>query len=231
MANSMQQSDPKRRLAVTAPAPATALLNLLHNMVGHSTCESAELMRPTAESVVKVIGWREVQSQRSRRSHLVYTILAAAPSEANPKETSDARLVQRRYRDFAKLHATLLPRARQAGISLPALPSKLTSLGRRLSPELGAQRQRALHAYLCWIVSHPPLMCAELRLFLGLAPRVYSMELKADAISDVDTMDADVDMDEKMADARADEAFAVDLAQLERIAVECMLDDELWGRR
>jgi len=219
--------EPKRRLAVEAPTNSTVLLNLLHKMVGHAT-ESCEMMCVDPGSLVKVIGWREVPSQTSSRSHLVYTILAAAPSSS---QTSEARLVQRRYNDFVKLQSALLPHARQAGLTLPALPSKLSSLGRRLSPAVGAQRQKALHCWLCWVVSHPQLLCDALRLFLGLSPKVTKTALpKATEMAGPEAMELDMNASTDDEPSCGEKAFAVDLAHLEQQAVECMLDDKLWGR-
>merc|ERR1719473_471161 len=155
--NASQHGPPgeKRRLALQAPTSTLALLNILHRMTGHRLPEGHELFTPEAGSFVRVVGWREVSS-RTGGAHLAYTILAAAPSavhqyphaEGMPPPASEARLVMRRYRDFVKLHATLSPHARQAGLTLPPLPSRITAIGRKLSPEVGAQRQRALHDWL-----------------------------------------------------------------------------------
>mmetsp|Transcript_69909 Transcript_69909/g.138525 ORF Transcript_69909/g.138525 Transcript_69909/m.138525 type:complete len:314 (-) Transcript_69909:359-1300(-) len=225
---------PKRRLAIQAPTTSVKLLGLLHRMVGHANCDPCKMMSPEAGSVVKVIGWREVPSQSVRnRSHLVYTILAAAPS--GTQDTSEARLVQRRYSDFVKLHAALVPHARQAGLTLPALPSKLSSLGRRLSPAVGTQRQKMLHAWLCWVVSHSQLLCDALRLFLGLSPRGPGEAEEPlpgpDVAMEVD-MNANMDaaMETSVEDQPQSSKIAVDLAHLEHVAVAAMLDDDLWGR-
>lgn len=111
-------------------------------------------------AVVKVLGWRTAESGK----HVVYTILAA--SRCN--DGSEARYVQRRFKDFSKLHDALVPHARRAGVRLPALPSKLSSLV--VAPEaLGAQRKVALHEWLGLVVAQPHLRrAAELRSFLGL---------------------------------------------------------------
>ena len=82
-------------------------------------------------------------------------------------EQQGARLMQRRYRDFEKLHTGLTPFARRTGTTLPPLPSNLT-FGRKLSTEFAQQRQEALQQWLSRIASKPPLWCDALRLFLGL---------------------------------------------------------------
>ena len=82
-------------------------------------------------------------------------------------EAQGARLVQRRYRDFNKLHTSLAPVAKSAGVPLPALPTNKT-FGRNLSEEFAAQRQAALQGWITMVVARPPLWCEALRLFLGL---------------------------------------------------------------
>lgn len=214
-------------------------------MTGHRVPEGHELSTPETGSFVRVVGWREVAS-RTGGAYLAYTILAAAPSaniqpcaDGMPPPTSEARLVMRRYRDFVKLHATLTPYARQAGLTLPPLPSRLTALGRKLSPEVGAQRQRALHDWLSRVACHPCLLCDELRVFLGLPPKsLRTKESKPPPCQEnmnIDKMDveplAKFDSEESQTDGPPEEAvFAVDLSELEAKAVECMLDDQLWGR-
>jgi len=255
---------PKKRFAVAAPALPPALLCVLHRLTGHEAPLACEVnMRPEDGSVVRVLGWRAVQSRSGGSSHLVYTILAASPSSSTPG-VSEARLVQRRYRDFAKLHTALAPVARAARVALPALPSKMVAFGRNLSTAIGMQRQRALHEWLSFAVGQPQLQCDALRVFLGLSPLqlpppplpppAYSAaaaladERHASAgCSDDDEASSATDMHVENG-AESDSGYAsmttdagaehsegvvisVDLADLERQAIETMLDDELWGRR
>jgi len=230
----------KRRFALRAPTSAELLLRVLHRVTGHAEPPAHELHAPEIGSLVRVLGWRQVSTSNGG-AHLVYTILAAAPAQIlgeKSAELSEARLVMRRYRDFVKLHAVLAPHARRAGISLPALPSKLTAFGRRLSPEVGAQRQKALHEWLSLVAGYPALLCDELRVFLGLSPHMYGAT-EAKLTSECGHMEAgdsskmDVESHGYASEGTADVeegAFAVDLAELEAKAVEVMLDDELWGR-
>merc|ERR1711871_1750991 len=83
-------------------------------------------------------------------------------------EAQEPRLVQRRYRDFERLYATLGPVARRAGVPLPPLPTSF-SFGRNLTEEFAAQRQASLQLWLTKVVARPPLWCDAMRLFLGLA--------------------------------------------------------------
>jgi len=223
-----------------------ALLKLLHRMTGHAIPLDSELGQVESDSVVRVLGWRESRT-RTGQAHLVYTVLASAPARLMredersqmPTELSEARLVHRRYRDFAKLHAVLAPRAKAAALALPALPSKLKAFGRNLSPEVGSERQRALHDWLCWVCSQPALLCDELRLFLGLSPLEEMAETPFVSPSQrsstsepatPETVSRCASMDEEMLDAN-EPTVAVNLAELEAKAVEAMLDDSLWGRR
>jgi len=243
----------KKRLAVTANAPPAALVSVLHQMTGHEVPSEGEV-KLEEDSIVRVLGWRVVQSSRGK-SHLVYTILAANASR-DKSAMSEARLVQRRYRDFVKLHAALAPRARCAGLRLPSLPSKIVAFGRNLSPTIAMQRQKALHEWLSHVVSAPILLCDDLRLFLGLSPeqselmttcRTPESTCPASSVSEDEgsiATDTNIDLDPYGVDgaltpstprtAKAEEhenvLFAVNLAELERQAVDCMLDDDLWGR-
>lgn len=256
-----EERKPPMRYAVCAQdISATSLLNHLHTLTGHKEPVSGEIRALETGSVVKVLGWRQVE--KSGDTHLVYTILAASKprkGEATAAdERSEARLVQRRYRDFAKLHAALAPLARNAGLALPSLPSKLT-FGKSLAA-IGAQRKEALHEWLGWVVSQPALLCDELRRFLGLSPHAR----RADTTDSSRSIGSDMEVDESMprespmssaSTSRTAEhpissdelaspagtheedsddvsgAYSVDLAELEAKAVEVMMDDDLWGRR
>lgn len=247
---------PKRRFALEASMNPQGLLKLLHKLTGHAEPLPTELGKIDASgALVRVLGWREGKT-RTGKAHLVYTVLAAAPSrlagEAElklpPSQLSEARLVHRRYRDFAKLHAALSPRARQAGLVLPALPSKLSAFGRQLSPEVGAQRQRLLHEWLSWVAGQPALVCDELRVFLGLPPhsRVVLPSARDDddmiaepATPETATRCSSSSMDDEEEERETHrvavslsslDAVPVNLAELERKAIEAMLDDGLWGR-
>jgi len=221
----------KRRFAVQAQVPSIALLKLLHRMTGHQIPLDCQLGRVGQDSVVRVLGWRESRT-RTGQAHLVYTVLAAAPSrlmsEAEKKsfpDLSEARLVHRRYRDFCKLHAALCPHAQRAGLLLPPLPSKISAFGRNLSPEVGAQRQKALHDWLSWVACQPALICDELRLFLGLSP--LAPPGSEPATPQTITRCSSATEDAAMTD---EHKIAVNLAELEAKAIETMLDDALWGR-
>lgn len=258
-----EEKQPHTRFAVCAPdISATSLLKHLHKMTGHNEPVDGEIRALDHDSVVKVLGWRAVEKNGSH--FLVYTILAASRQETSSH--SEARLVQRRFRDFAKLHAALVPRARSAGLLLPALPSKMT-FGRSLDA-IGAQRKETLHVWLSSVVAQPALMCTELRCFLGLSPREETLTRAASSESErsADTTVVGMDVDEPerpsstasvQASAGRDQEdgvrliapsapytengrsqgmgeqppYAVHLKELEARAVECMLDDDLWGRR
>jgi len=248
---------PHQRFAVKADISATSLIKHLHTLTGHREPLHGELRALESGSIVKVLGWTTIEKHGA--THVVYTILSACAGEKAceaGQKSSEARLVQRRYRDFAKLHAALTPIAREAHLTLPALPSKLT-FGRSYAA-IGSQRKEALHDWLGWVVARPALLCDELRRFLGLSPH-------ADADADLSTRSTDMDVvdegprsssasttstpnpsscDELMlispvrypaalegsnAPAAAP-AYTVDLAELEAKAVETMMDDELWGR-
>ena len=77
-------------------------------------------------------------------------------------------LVQRRYRDFDKLHTALAAIAKREGVPLPQLPTSYT-FGRNLTEEFANQRQASLQLWLSLVVSRPPLWSDPLRLFLGMA--------------------------------------------------------------
>jgi hypothetical protein len=175
------------RLAVRGACRAIDLLKHLHRMAGHGEPHDQTIDRPPdgadSSAVVKVLGWRRVES-KARGHHLQYTILAAsslvpdahaeeARMVAMPSMLSEARLVARRYRDFEKLRTRLLVRAKAtatSALAVPALPSKVGAVGR--SPmAIGNERQKALHRWLACVVSHPSLWCDDLRTFLGLQPR------------------------------------------------------------
>ena len=146
-----------------------------------------------------------------------------------------------------------------AGLLLPALPSKMT-FGRSLDA-IGAQRKETLHVWLSSVVAQPALMCRELRCFLGLSPRESKAassdsERSADAVAvgmEVDeperpsstasgwsTSARDAEEQDGIrllphssvrAQGQGEPPYAIDLKELEARAVECMLDDDLWGRR
>lgn len=84
-------------------------------------------------------------------------------------DDAGARLVQRRYRDFDSLHASLTPFARRAKIVMPALPKVALSLTRNITDEFATERQALLQAWLVKVVQRPPLWSEPLRTFLGLA--------------------------------------------------------------
>lgn len=242
-----EERKPPMRYAVCAQdISATSLLKHLHKLTGHKEPVSGEIKAVETGSVVKVLGWRQVEQKGD--SHLVYTILAASRPRKDASDTSEARLVQRRYRDFAKLYAALTPISRDAGLALPSLPSKLT-FGR--SPAaIGAQRKEALHEWLGWVVSQPELLCDELRRFLGLSPlascdtsdstRSIGSDMEVDeslprespmsSASTARTCDT-ISSSDELPEVQDLSAYTVDLAELEMKAVEVMLDDELWGRR
>lgn len=162
----------------------------------------------TDDAIVKVLGWR------THGNHVVYTVLAAARVDGADGEQleSEARLVQRRFRDFVKLHEQLAPHASAAGLKLPALPSKLASLVNS-NDTLGAQRKAALHEWLGAVVAQPPLFAApELRRFLGLASIGEGTEDRGGAASRSD---------------RPDAAGSVDLSELESLASLELMDDEV----
>jgi hypothetical protein len=80
-------------------------------------------------------------------------------------EEAGARMVQRRFKDFDKLHTALVPIARRASVPLPPLPSSLT-FGRNLTEEFANQRQIALQQWLSMVRgSHQPATtrCAHTR--------------------------------------------------------------------
>ena len=83
------------------------------------------------------------------------------------KSSTNARLVQRRYREFETLHAQLQPLARQAGYECPPLPSKFALAWSR--GQLGVRRQLPLQRWLGWAAAQPELWCDELQDFLGLS--------------------------------------------------------------
>lgn len=57
-------------------------------------------------------------------------------------------LVQRRYRDFDRLHTALGPVARRAGVPLPQLPTRGSyTLSRNLTEEFATQRQACLQQW------------------------------------------------------------------------------------
>lgn len=200
-------------------------------MAGYGVPAESEIGGPEPDSSVKVIGWRNVPSKR--KPHLVYTILAAAPSAGSKSVASEARLVQRRYRDFEKMYRILLPRAKEASIILPSLPSKFT-FGRSQAV-IGVERQRLLHEWLRYVVAHPLLWCDELRVFLGLPPgddiNNSTSDMDQGNISDEGTQSVTSEKSEHPTTSCASEMespFAVDLAELEMkalYALECMMQD------
>lgn len=93
--------------------------------------------------------------------HLEFMLKTVGSQSAEPV------LVQRRYRDFDRLHAALGPIAKSEGAPLPTLPTSYT-FGRNITEEFANQRQAALQHWLSLVVARPPLWCDPLRLFLGL---------------------------------------------------------------
>jgi len=173
------------------------------------------------DTCVKVLGWQPVGD------HVEYTILSSCRGLA---ALSEARLVQRRYRDFAKLHSKLNRRARQAGFeALPDLPPKFTyGIGRSA---LCAQRQAALHEWLGKIVAHPLLWPAdELRSFLGLPPKALARHTStcvvardedvAEATAEVTTSPAPVALVLEAADEATGPA-SIALSDGEQTEVDC----------
>ena len=67
------------RMAVRAEMPSSSLLTFLHSATGSKTPLTCELPIASDETlaVVKVLGWRAVQS-KTEGTHIVYTILAAS---------------------------------------------------------------------------------------------------------------------------------------------------------
>ena len=102
--------------------------------------------------------------------HLEYMIRTTP----DPNEPDGARMTQRRYRDFEKLHAALLAPARRAGVSLVDLPKKMGGFLRNLGEDFAMQRQAALQKYLQHVVAFPQIWGNPLRLFLGLEEEGHS---------------------------------------------------------
>jgi len=135
----------------------------------------------SSTAVIDVLGHARVADDRTS-SHVEYILLTCMPSsdsaigEKNAflGGKSEARLVQRRYRDFERLHAILQPRARRAGLAMPRLPYK--TWWPTMSDDFLAARQLGLHAWLGWVLEHQ-LWCDELCLFLGVSEQAAASSL------------------------------------------------------
>ena len=146
--------------------------------------QASELTSGASRHVVEVVGHVlcEDEGRKVDPPHLEYVILSATtllppsaadapPAAARPHagatSPSHTGIVQRRFSEFDRLRAALQPVARQAGLSLPALPSKLR-LRRNVSSDFAARRQEGLQQWLGRVVSRPELWSDALRAFLGL---------------------------------------------------------------
>ena len=174
-ASSTSSADDQPRRAIKAATTPASLLKHLHRMTGSLDDPIEDALDVGASACVKVVGWQVVESTAAGKalagSHVAYTILAASASDtkfilSEAAPLSEARIVQRRFRDFDKLAQALRLHSKDA---VPSLPPKLTY---GLSVEAVAkQRQAALHEWLTCVVRQPLLWQAEeLRSFLGLPP-------------------------------------------------------------
>ena len=133
-----------------------------HGASGVYTSGEERWSEPLVAVDILGVVWAPDIEHPDREMHLEYMLKTVGDEHAG------ARLVQRRYRDFEKLHAALLPYAKRAGTTVPPLPSNFTFFERKLSTEFAQQRQLQLKTWLGCIVARAPLWCDALRLFLGL---------------------------------------------------------------
>jgi len=156
------------QLCTVVAAPISPCLFSEHLMVLQDG--PATPMIVVDDTVVSFLGHSYIPDDRTS-SHVEFVILTCTPprdlysAEKAGGGGCEAHIVQRRFSDFVCLHALLLPRARRAGLALPALPAK-TWL-RDLSAAFQLRRQVALQRWLAWVVHHQ-LWCDALCLFLGV---------------------------------------------------------------
>jgi hypothetical protein len=99
-------------------------------------------------SGVEILGY-SVAHDDGGTAHVEYTILSCTTVReynlgAADVMSSNARIVQRRFREFEALREQLLPVARAAGVALARLPCKCASLAWSRA-QLGARRQVGPH--------------------------------------------------------------------------------------
>jgi hypothetical protein len=156
-----------RPLSMRAAVAAASLAEHFHQLAAPSCRAYAPCPRPNASGVVVTLVCHSLVTEGG--AHTEFTVLSCAPfngrGEKSGCEWSEARLVKRRYNDFARLRSELLPLARRASLTLPPLPHR--TWGRNLSETFTQQRLESLQSWLRWVVHHD-LWCDALCLFLGL---------------------------------------------------------------
>jgi len=122
--------------------------------------------------------------------HVEFLIRSSVHAGDDPPQPP--RLIQRRFRDFDKLHEAL---ARHAGIGLlgrwvdldkQPLPPLPRAPGKNVSAAFATQRQRALQTWLEQVVKQPELWCADLLGFLGLGTPAVAAPTQSEAPSEED---------------------------------------------
>jgi len=134
-------------------------------------------------TVVDIIGFSRVAHEMGC-PHIEFIVLTCLQPRAEMLTKQDAKaeahLVQRRYRDFERLHSLLYRRAERAGLTMPPLPPKTWT--RDVSCAFSAERQAALHAWLTWVLQHQ-LWCDALCLFLGVGEQAAARAITLPVVS------------------------------------------------
>ena len=254
------QTIPKKRLAVRAAAPAATLVSALEQTTGHGTSHPNSFHVPEAGSVVRVIGWRVVRSSRGGAHLAYTILSASASrtkkfwSEARlvPRRYRDFVKLHGILYPIAREAQVVLPPlpSKVAAFGRNLSPSVGAHRQRALHDWLQSVISQPLlmTEHLRVFLGLSPTGAPEQA--LGSSPHATyengSAEDHASMSDDDDSCANDQcteapngfsmplrNMGTALLKARAglcEDRVSVDLSALEQEAVDCMLDDNLWGR-